>query len=209
MMRGRPRSPARSPFVRSPVRFPPVPAPPAAGPHRQTTFDLGDPRRRALVLPALLKSKATEAAFVADVPAPAHAALDEWIALLDAGRVAGRTERSVDAAYLHRLFGDVLGYPHTTADAAAGGWMLEDQYHVPGAGTADGAVGAFAPGRVRFESAATVYALIELKAPGTDLDRDRSRGRTPVQQLWDYLNAAGGVPWGVVSDCEIVRPPVS
>ncbi|MEI7837769.1 MAG: DNA methyltransferase, partial [Planctomycetota bacterium] len=36
--------------------------------------------------------------------------------------------------------------------------------------------------------------------PGIDLDRDRSQGRTPVQQCWDYLNEAPECPWGIVSN---------
>jgi hypothetical protein len=31
----------------------------------------------------------------------------------------------------------------------------------------------------------------------TDLDRDRSNGRTAVQQCWDYINAVPGCIWGI------------
>ena len=36
--------------------------------------------------------------------------------------------------------------------------------------------------------------------PAVDLDRDRFKGRTPVQQLWDYLNNVPDCPWGIVSN---------
>ena len=39
----------------------------------------------------------------------------------------------------------------------------------------------------------------------TDLDRDRSNGRTAVQQCWDYLNALPGCPWGIVSNFATIR----
>ena len=39
----------------------------------------------------------------------------------------------------------------------------------------------------------------------TDLDRDRSNGRTAVQQCWDYLNALPGCPWGIVSNFRTIR----
>ncbi len=42
--------------------------------------------------------------------------------------------------------------------------------------------------------------VIELKGASVDLDRDRSGGRTAVQQCWDYLNALPDCPWGIVSN---------
>ena len=48
-------------------------------------------------------------------------------------------------------------------------------------------------------------AVVELKGAMTDLDRDRSNGRTAVQQCWDYLNALPGCPWGIVSNFRTIR----
>ena len=48
-------------------------------------------------------------------------------------------------------------------------------------------------------------AVVELKGATTDLDRDRSNGRTAVQQCWDYLNALPGCPWGIVSNFRTIR----
>ncbi|MEE9402832.1 MAG: DNA methyltransferase, partial [Desulfobacteria bacterium] len=44
----------------------------------------------------------------------------------------------------------------------------------------------------------TPNAVIELKGPTVNVDRDRFNGRTPVQQCWDYLNALPDCPWGIV-----------
>ena len=47
--------------------------------------------------------------------------------------------------------------------------------------------------------------VVELKGALVDLDRDRSSGRTAVQQCWDYLNALPGCPWGIVSNFRTIR----
>ena len=65
-------------------------------------------------------------------------------------------------------------------------------------GTADAALGEFPRSRVP-------TAVVELKGALTDLDRDRSNGRTAVQQCWDYLNALPGCPWGIVSNFRTIR----
>src|SRR4029079_18396617 len=44
-----------------------------------------------------------------------------------------------------------------------------------------------------------------LKGALIDLDRDRSNGRTAVQQCWDYLNALPGCSWGIVSNFHTIR----
>ena len=72
---------------------------------------------------------------------------------------------------------------------------LQRNFTVPGVGVADGALGNFAPG-----AAASPLAVVELKGAGVDLDRDKSAGRTAVQQCWDYLNAVPDCPWGIVSN---------
>ncbi len=43
--------------------------------------------------------------------------------------------------------------------------------------------------------------MIELKGPKVHLDRDRSNGRTAVDQCWDYLvNTPPECRWGIVSN---------
>ena len=44
-------------------------------------------------------------------------------------------------------------------------------------------------------------AVVELKGPRVHLDRDRSNGRTAVDQCWDYLvNTPPECRWGIVSN---------
>ena len=52
-----------------------------------------------------------------------------------------------------------------------------------------------------------IAAPFELKGPDThDLDRIMpGRGKTPVQQAWDYANDAPGAKWVLVSNCAEIR----
>jgi hypothetical protein len=61
-------------------------------------------------------------------------------------------------------------------------------------------LGSFATGR---EAVARV--IIECKDATTDLDHDKFSGRTPVQQLWDYLAQLPDTPWGILSNYLAVR----
>ena len=46
-----------------------------------------------------------------------------------------------------------------------------------------------------------LLAVVELKGPRVHLDRDRSNGRTAVDQVWDYMvNTPPECRWGVVSN---------
>src|SRR5205823_7390374 len=94
-----------------------------------------------------------------------------------------------------QLFGDGLGYKLKTLSPTA--FQLEHKMPVKGVGTADAALGDFPQ--------AGPSAVIELKGAKVDLDRDKSNGRTAVQQCWDYLNALPGCPWGIVSNFSTIR----
>ena len=79
-------------------------------------------------------------------------------------------------------------------------YHLDREFTVPGVGGVDGAIGDFP-----LKPGGSPVAVIELKGASVDLDRDRSRGRTPVQQLWDYLNALPDCPWGILSNFSTIR----
>jgi len=68
-------------------------------------------------------------------------------------------------------------------------WNLQPKFPVEG-GEADIAIGVF-----RVGDTPPPRVLVELKGPTANVDRDRSNGRTPVQQCWDYLNAVPDCPW--------------
>ncbi|MEW6249864.1 MAG: type I restriction enzyme HsdR N-terminal domain-containing protein, partial [Planctomycetota bacterium] len=149
--------------------------------------------RRSLFIPAFLRDEARKRAHLyGDDLDRAHAILKKWAELAARGALA-RKETSLDAEFLRAVFTDGLGYSPFTEGTAQ--YHLERQFSVPGAGTADGALGIFTAGQPVLP-----VALIELKSADVNLDTDRFNGRTPVQQLWDYLNAVPECPWGVLSN---------
>lgn len=139
--------------------------------------------KRTLFLPAFLKDEAGRFASMQKQDYEhALAVLEKWGAL-EADGALHRKETAMDADFLSEVFGDALGYRRFTEDSAS--WQLERQFTVPGAGTADGALGEFVHGETT-----TPVAIVELKDAATDLDLDRFNGRTAVQQCWDYLHPA-------------------
>ncbi|HEY2841802.1 MAG TPA: DNA methyltransferase, partial [Pirellulales bacterium] len=126
----------------------------------------------------------------------AYAIAVRWADLETQGHLPQYKETSIDTQFLDQLFGDGLGYGVKTANPEA--WQLEHKFTVPGVGIADGAFGDFPQMR-------EPTVIVELKGALTDLDRDRSNGRTAVQQCWDYLNALPGCSWGIVSNFKTIR----
>ncbi|MCC6428186.1 MAG: N-6 DNA methylase [Phycisphaerales bacterium] len=158
--------------------------------------DSGRRRRRALFLPKYLASDAGK--FAADVAAMGRARerVAAWAALEREGKLDQANERALDAEFLNEVFGDALGYG--TKTSRPDDYLLDREFHVPGAGPVDGAL------RDRRVEGAPA-GIIEMKGPAVDLDRDRSGGRTAVQQLWDYLNALPGCSWGILSNFRTIR----
>lgn len=158
---------------------------------------LSERRRQPLVLPRYLIDEAEKNAFKSPEVAAAHEILKKWAQLEASGDIL-RKETSVDADFLIEVFSRALGY--RTFTAGGQDYELERQFSVPGVGTADGALGQFTTSGPK-----SPRAVIELKDAGTDLDRDKSAARTPVQQCWDYLNALPECPWGIVSNFVTLR----
>lgn len=152
--------------------------------------------RRPLILPRLLRDEAHGLTDAEDIQR-AHEIIRKWADLERDGHLR-RKETALDAAFLAEVFGEALGYSMATQSPQQ--YQLERNFTVPGVGTADGAIGEFTPG-----ATPTLAAVIELKSADVDLDRDRSQGRTPVQQCWDYLNALPECPWGIVSNFSVTR----
>ena len=100
-------------------------------------------------------------------------------------------ETALEGEFLSDVFGAALGYAQLSDNHSQ--WELESQFAVPG-GIADAAIGVFGSAQE-----AQPRVLIELKGPTVDLDR-RVKGRTPVQQLWEYLNAVPECPWGILTN---------
>jgi hypothetical protein len=153
-------------------------------------------RQRALFIPRLLRKAAGNADHFTPSQARAHEIVVRWADLESSGALASHRETSIDTQFLDQVFGEGLGYSlktHCPTD-----WQLEHKFSISGVGTADAALGLF-------PDATSPTVVVELKDSRTDLDRDKSNGRTAVQQCWDYLNAIPACPWGIVSNFSTIR----
>lgn len=156
-----------------------------------------EPRHIRLFLSRLLEREANKPAYVSTQSEKAHRILRHWADLADQGHL-NQKETALDAEFLEKIFGDALGYRSVSEDP--NNYHRERQFFVPGAGTADGALGNFRSGQ-----SVCPLVIIELKGATTDLDHDKSSGRTPVDQLWDYLRDLPDCPWGIVSNYVEIR----
>ncbi len=157
---------------------------------------------QVLLLPASVREAATGKHIDPALRAEAHAVFVRWAEKLALGQLHGLTETQVEADFTGRLLA-ALGY------VSAAGSTIEfttlPKWAVPGVGAADAALGLF---RFDPDGKPTGHprVLCELKGAGTDLDKKRDqKGRSPVAQCWEYLNATDGAVWGLVSNYEEVR----
>jgi len=153
-------------------------------------------RQRALFIPHLLRDAALSLRLRNEAQDRAFAIALDWANLESSGRLTEFKETAVDTQFLDQIFGAGLGYQVKTTSPDA--WQLEHKYYVREVGTADAALGDFPKSR-------DPTVMVELKDSRTDLDRDRSSGRTAVQQCWDYLNAVPSCTWGIVSNFSTIR----
>jgi hypothetical protein len=153
-------------------------------------------RQRALFIPRFLHEAGANLHLKDAKQDKAFAVALRWANLETDGYLVHHKETSIDTQFLDQLFGEGLGYQVKTTSPEA--WQLEHKFTVPGVGVADAALG-------EFPEFPMPTVVVELKGAMTDLDRDRSNGRTAVQQCWDYLNALPGCTWGIVSNFATIR----
>jgi hypothetical protein len=153
-------------------------------------------RQRALFIPRYLSEAASSFKLEGPAQEQAHKIVVRWADLEKEEHLPQYTETSIDTQFLDQVFGQGMGYQLKTTSPQA--WQLEHKFFVPGVGTADAALG-------NFPKSLVPVAVVELKGARIDLDRDRSNGRTAVQQCWDYLNALPGCTWGIVSNFSTIR----
>jgi hypothetical protein len=153
-------------------------------------------RQRALFIPRFLREAAAHKGLDDSARDRAHQIAVQWADLESNGHLPQHKETSIDTQFLDQIFGDGMGYVLKTVSPAD--FQLEHKYTVQGIGTADAAFGSF-------PTSPTPAVVVELKDANTDLDRDRSNGRTAVQQCWDYLNAQPSCQWGIVSNFSTIR----
>lgn len=159
--------------------------------------DVLAPKHRTLFLPRFLAAKAEENRWTGADRDDAHAIVIEWAKLADT-HALDHKETALDGDFLERIFGKALGYKSVSESPQA--YHRQKQFHVPGVGTADGALGSFTDTDHK-----KPVAVIELKGGDCDLDHDKFNGRTPVQQCWDYLNSLPDCPWGIISNYRTIR----
>jgi hypothetical protein len=150
-------------------------------------------KAQRLFIPKLLEH-ASKSTWLNDRIDEAHAIFLKCADLETRGKLAKKTEKTLHGEFLADVLGKALGY--TLFSGGQETWDLEAEFAVAG-GHADAAIGQFAA-----HDRPPPRALLELKGPLCNIDRDRSSGRTPVQQVWDYLNEVPACPWGIV--CNLV-----
>jgi tRNA1(Val) A37 N6-methylase TrmN6 len=130
--------------------------------------------------------------------------IEKYTRALESGRIERTKEEAIQADFLNKFFGDILGYDYNDPYL----WNLEKEYKSVTDGTkADGALGFFTmDGKSKV---ADVRAVIELKDALTDLDKSQNRPgdkRTPVEQAFSYSSKAGGrCCWVIVSNFKEIR----
>jgi len=151
----------------------------------------GEARRlRPLFLPALLEKEARDKRLKSPDQDHAYEIICKWADIESSGKLDQMKETTIEGEFCNEVFGDALGYTFFADNKDH--WNFQAKVSVNG-GTADAAIGLFQRGRKTCPR-----AIIELKGPTINVDKDRSQGRTPVQQCWDYLIALPECPWGIV-----------
>ncbi|KAF0239136.1 MAG: hypothetical protein FD181_521 [Prolixibacteraceae bacterium] len=130
--------------------------------------------------------------------------ISKYIKAIESGRIERTKEEAIQADFLNKFFGDLLGYDYNDPKL----WNLEKENKSVTDGTkADGALGFFAMDGKNIE--ADVRAVVELKDALTDLDKPQNRQsdrRTPVEQAFSYSSKAGGrCKWVIVSNFKEIR----
>ena len=146
------------------------------------------------VLTRYLEEEKTTSIADADVRAKS---IREWLDALDQTEAG---ERSLDRQFTRRILCDVLGY--TPQPELPSTLYAEPSTKVTGVkGTPDAVLGLFT------QHSSESIAVVELKPPGTDLDRPQPNydNRTPVEQAFDYATQMLGVTWVVVSNMVVLR----
>jgi hypothetical protein len=119
----------------------------------------------------------------------------------DLNSSAGTKETALEQGFNQRVLGDVLGY-RLWPDGGASAWPKTPTKITAIGGEPDVMLGHFAEG-----APPEFLAVLELKGPGTNLDKPQARanGVTPVEQAFAYGQEILGVRWVIVSDMRRIR----
>lgn len=127
----------------------------------------------------------------------------EWASKVASGGLDGETEKTLQGLFLTRIFDRVLGY-RQVVDGANVYYMKPEHAlkAVKSGKTPDAALGFFGDGNN------AIRAVVELKAPGADLDAKQGKGYgqlTPVEQAFGYAAKLDGCRWVIVSNFYTIR----
>ena len=131
---------------------------------------------------------------------PAHAnhqaILSMWAKNLEGGLYDSETKN--DGQFIDHILVQLLGFSQSGTSPSA--WTAVKNQPI-GKGNADVAIGHFTA------TVASVLAPFELKGAKThDLDAVMpGRGKTPVQQVWEYAMDAKGAKWALLSNFREIR----
>jgi len=147
-------------------------------------------RRRNLFLPGKLKERSTDQRLRGESQERAYKIILKWAELESNGKLEKKKETELEGEFLTQVFGEALGYKLFSDDEET--WNIKPKFSING-GEADAAIGVFRQGQKN-----SPLAVIELKGPVVNLDRDKFNGRTAVRQCWDYLDELPDCLWGIV-----------
>ncbi|MFT5324231.1 MAG: hypothetical protein ACI8P0_002092, partial [Planctomycetaceae bacterium] len=158
-----------------------------------TQVAVRQPKTDRLILTRLLNVAASDKRLDNDEISKAHQVILKWADLETSGRLNRLKETQMQGDFLAEVFGDALGYAGPTDGSEL--WQRM-QHQVIAGQTPDAILGQF-----RQAETPEPLAVVELKGPKVHLDRDRSNGRTAIDQCWDYLvNTSSQCRWGIVSN---------
>ena len=149
-----------------------------------------NPKRRTILIDNYVSSMASDMRLAGPEFEKAHEIMIKWADLEKSGKLAKMNETNLEGEFLTDVFGKALGYTLFSENLDA--WTIQQKFGVNG-GEADAAIGNFEHGQQGIPK-----AIIEFKGPTCVVDRDRSNGRTAIQQCWDYLYNLPGCNWGIV-----------
>jgi hypothetical protein len=142
-----------------------------------------DRRLRPLFLPNLLQQESLHKALQNKEQDHAYEIICKWADLESSGKLSKMNETAIEGEFCKEIFSEALGY--TLFADHKENWNFQQKFSVNG-GQSDAAIGVFAAGKKP-----QVRAVIELKGPTANVDKDRSAGRTPVQQFVSREQSVG------------------
>jgi len=155
---------------------------------------------RSLRIPLLNYKVVEDARALVHSPSPEQvAAAADYARKIRSPKFRKQKETAIRPIFVEQVLGRVLGYSTNDPERP---YTLAFEYPIR-RGAVDVALGRFNEPDRRD----TLIAPFELKGPDSD-DLDRimaGRGRSPVQQAWDYAIDAPGSKWVLVSNCVEIR----